>query len=308
MKFTKMHGIGNNYVYFDCFTEKITDDMMGDIAIHVADKNFGIGSDGAIFICPSDVADAEMKMYNADGSYGKMCGNGIRCVAKYMYDHGMVDSLEFKIASGGQVKVISIQVKEEIPDKVTGKCYSKRPDKMVCVSATVDMGEPVFDIDKIPVIAGTEALTDIVTPSGKAEKALVKYPICVDGKEYLTTCVSVGNPHSVIYMDEVKDLDLVTMGPGFENHPAFPERVNTEFVKVLDRNNLEMRVYERGSAETLACGTGATATVVSSVVNGYVDTEVTAHLLGGELAYKWDKNTNHIFMTGPAEYICEGDM
>lgn len=308
MKFTKMHGIGNNYIYFNCFEEKITVDMMGKIAIKVSDRNFGIGSDGAIFICPSDEADAEMRMYNADGSYGKMCGNGIRCVAKYMYDNCIVDATEFSIMSGGQKKLITLQVEEETADEMTGKCYSKRPDKMVCKSATVDMGEPVFDIDIIPVAADTGDLTDVVTPSGKQEKALVMYPITVDGKTYLTTCVSTGNPHSVIYMDDVKSLDLATMGPGFENHPAFPERVNTEFARIIDRNNIEMRVYERGSAETLACGTGATATVVASVINGFTDTEATVHLLGGKLSFKWDEKTNHIFMTGPAEYICEGDM
>lgn len=308
MKFTKMHGIGNNYVYFNCFEEKITPDMMGDIAIRVSDKNFGIGSDGAIFICPSDEADAEMMMFNADGSYGKMCGNGIRCVAKYMYDNLIVDSTEFTIVSGGQKKIIKLFVEKEKPNKYTGKLYSKRSDKMAAISATVDMGEPGLLPETLPVLVEDKDLTEVTTPSGKKEKAVLMHEITVDGEKYKITCVSMGNPHSVIYMDSVSELDLVKMGPSFENHEIFPERVNTEFVKVIDRNTLEMRVYERGSAETLACGTGATATVVASVLNGYTDTEVKVRLLGGELSFKWDDKTNHIFMTGPAEYICEGDL
>lgn len=332
MKYTKMHGIGNNYIYVNCFEEKIEPEQMGIIAERVADKNFGIGADGAIFICPSDEegVDGEMRMYNADGSYGKMCGNGIRCVAKYMYDQGIVDKTELTIVSGGQKKYLTLYVKKEVPGEDakaacgidTGKRYSKRPDGMVVDQVKVDMGEPIFAPEEIPmkvsksdkdsaddtVFVKQEELTEVVTPAGKKEKVVLMYPYEVDGITYKGTCVSVGNPHCIIYMDEVKSLDLDKIGPSFENHELFPERVNTEFVRVIDRQNVEMRVYERGSGETLACGTGGTAVAVASILNGYTDTEVTVHLLGGNLKYEWDKDTNHMIMTGPAQYICEGEL
>ena len=331
MKYTKMHGTGNNYIYFNCFEEKITVDMMGEISKHVADKNFGIGADGAIFICPSDEdgVDAEMRMYNADGSYGKMCGNGIRCVAKYMYDHCITDKTELTIVSGGQKKELTLYVKKEEPGLDaemsfgfnTGKTYSKRTDGMVVDRVRVDMGEPIFEPEKIPVNVentskseniksgiNTNKMVNVKTPSGREERVIAAYPIVVDGVEYKTTCVSVGNPHSVIFMDSVRDLDLDKIGPAFENHEFFPERVNTEFVRVIDRKNVEMRVFERGSGETLACGTGGTAVTVACVLNGYTDNEITVHLLGGDLSYKWDEETNHVIMTGPAAYICEGEL
>lgn len=316
MKFTKMHGIGNNYVYFDCFSEKITHDMMPVIAEHISDRNFGIGADGAIFICPSSEADAEMRMYNLDGSYGKMCGNGIRCVAKYIYDHAIVDSTELTIISGGQKKYLTLYVKREEAGKDaesaigfnTGKKYSKRSDGMVVDRVRVDMGEPGFAPECIPVNIDDSEFTDIVTPAGVATKAAVMYPYIVDGAEYKMTCVSIGNPHAVLFVDDVKGLDLEKIGPAFEKHELFPERVNTEFVRIIDRKNVEMRVYERGSGETLACGTGGTAVAVACILNGYTDNEITVHLLGGKLTYKWDENTNHMIMTGPAEYIAEGDI
>lgn len=318
MKFTKMHGIGNNYIYVNCFEEQITEDMMGKIAEKVADKNFGIGADGAIFICPSDEegVDGEMRMYNADGSYGKMCGNGIRCVAKYMYDHAIVDKTDLVIVSGGQKKYLKLFVKPENAgeDAVsacsfnTGKKYSLREDGLVVDKVRVDMGEPIFAPAEIPVKVGEEALSDIETPDGKKTQAIVNYPYVVDGKEYKVTCVSVGNPHAVIFMDEVDDLDLEKIGPAFENHEMFPERVNTEFVKIIDKKNAKMRVYERGSGETLACGTGGTAVAVACILNGYTDNKVTVHLLGGDLTYEWDDKTGHCIMTGPASYICEGEM
>lgn len=318
MKFTKMHGIGNNYVYFNCFEEKITHDMMGVISEHVADKNFGIGADGAIFICPSDEdgVDAEMRMYNADGSYGKMCGNGIRCVAKYLYDNAIVDKTELTVVSGGQKKQLTLFVKKEEEGAdaesalgyKTKKLYSKRADGMVVDRVRVDMGEPIFTMEDIPFVGDEKLLVDITTPAGVKAKAVVGYPYNVDGVEYKMTALSVGNPHAVIFMDEVAGLDLDKIGPAFENHKLFPERVNTEFVKIIDRKNVEMRVYERGSGETLACGTGGTAVSVACILNGYTDNEITVHLLGGDLTYEWDKNTNHMIMTGPAAYICEGEM
>lgn len=316
MKFTKMHGIGNNYIYFDCFSEKITCDMMSEIALHVSDRNFGVGADGAIFICPHENADAEMCMYNLDGSYGKMCGNGIRCVAKYLYDHAIVDSTELKIVSGGQEKHLTLYVKDEEPGKGaegsfgfnTGKRYSKRADGKVVDKVRVDMGEPIFAPDMIPVNISEDELTDVVTPAGIKAKVALMYPYTVDGKEYKMTCVSMGNPHAVLFVDNVKDLDLNAIGPAFEKHELFPERVNTEFVRIIDRKNVEMRVYERGSGETLACGTGGTAVAVACILNGYTDNEITVHLLGGDLIYKWDEETNHMIMIGPAEYICEGEF
>lgn len=325
MKFTKMHGIGNNYIYINCFEEKLTHEQMSLISEKVADKNFGIGADGAIFICPSDEdgVDGEMRMYNADGSYGKMCGNGIRCVAKYMYDHAIVDKTELVIASGGQKKYLTLYVKKEVAGEDakgacgidTGKSYSLRADGMVVDSVRVDMGKPIFAPAEIPVkVSGDGAcvmddnLVDITTPAGETEKVCLMHEYEVNGEKYKGTFVSMGNPHSVIFMDEIDDLDLEKIGPAFESHELFPERVNTEFVKVLDRKNVKMRVYERGSGETLACGTGGTAVAAACILNGYTDTEVTVHLLGGDLKYKWDTETGHMIMTGPAQYICEGTL
>lgn len=323
MKFTKMQGIGNNYIYFDCFEENITEEMMPEISRRVADKNFGIGADGAIFICPYDEegVDAEMRMYNADGSYGGMCGNGIRCVAKYMYDHALVDSTELCIVSDGAKKYLKLTVEKEVPGKGaeglsgtagsfgynTGKTYSKRSDGNVVSFVRVDMGEAYFAPDMIPAKIPESALTDIVTPAGKKDRAAVMCPVNVNGEEVKITCVNVGNPHAVIFMDtDVKELDLDKIGPYYENHEIFPKRVNTEFVRVIDRKHVEMRVYERGSGETLACGTGGTAVTAACIINGFTDNEITVHLLGGDLKYEWDANTNHMIMTGPAEYICEG--
>lgn len=318
MKFTKMHGIGNNYIYINCFEEKLTHDEMSIIAEKVADKNFGIGADGAIFICPSDEdgVDGEMRMYNADGSYGKMCGNGIRCVAKYMYDHAIVDKTELCIVSGGAKKYLTLYVSEEQAGMDakgacgidTKKTYSKRADGYVVDAVRVDMGEPIFDKNAIPVTVDDDKMVDIITPAGKKDKACLQYPYVVNGAEYKGTFVSVGNPHSVIFVDEVDNLDLDKIGPGFENSEIFPERVNTEFVKIIDRKNVKMRVYERGSGETLACGTGGTAVAVACILNGFTDNEVNVHLLGGDLKYEWDSNTNHMIMTGPASYICEGEL
>lgn len=329
MKFTKMHGIGNNYIYINCFEENVSQEEMGLIAMKVADKNFGIGADGAIFICPSDEegVDGEMRMYNADGSYGKMCGNGIRCVAKYMYDHAIVDKTDLCIVSGGSKKYLKLFTKKEIAGDDaksacgidTKKAYSKRPDGMVVDKVRVDMGKPIFAPKDIPMSVSESAkpgvqvvdpklLTEITTPAGENDMAAVMYPYIVDGKEYKITCVSVGNPHAVLFIDGVDELDLEKIGPAFENHELFPERVNTEFVEVLDRKNAKMRVYERGSGETLACGTGGTAVAVACILNGFTENEVTVHLLGGDLTYKWDEKTGHMIMTGPASYICEGEL
>ena len=277
MKFTKMHGCGNDYVYVNGFEEKIADEAKA--AITVSDRHFGIGADGLIIIKPSDIADFEMVMYNADGSRGAMCGNGVRCVAKYVYDNKLTDKTSISVASMGAVKYIDVDV-----------------ENGSVVSAKVDMGSPVLDAEKIPV------LTD-------KEKA-VNEPITVDGREYLMTCVSMGNPHAVVFTDiPVKEFPLEKIGPMFENHPAFPDRVNTEFVNVTDRKNLDMRVWERGSGETLACGTGTCATVVAAILNNYVDHDVTVHLIGGDLKISWSGNeADSVFMTGPAETVFSGEI
>ncbi len=277
MKFTKMHGCGNDYVYVNGFEENIADEAKA--AIIVSDRHFGIGADGLIIIKPSDIADFEMVMYNADGSRGAMCGNGVRCVAKYVYDHKLTDKTSISVASMGSIKYIDVDVEN-------GKV----------VSAKVDMGSPVLEAKKIPVLS-------------ENEKA-VNEKITVDGKDYLMTCVSMGNPHAVVFTDiPVNEFPLEKIGPEFENNPVFPDRVNTEFVNITDRKNLNMRVWERGSGETLACGTGTCATVVAAILNGYADNDVTVHLIGGDLKISWSGNeADSVFMTGPAETVFSGEI
>lgn len=277
MKFTKMHGCGNDYVYVNGFEENIADEAKA--AIIVSDRHFGIGADGLIIIKPSDIADFEMVMYNADGSRGAMCGNGVRCVAKYVYDHKLTDKISISVASMGSIKYIDVDVEN-------GKV----------VSAKVDMGSPVLEAKKIPVLS-------------ENEKA-VNEKITVDGKDYLMTCVSMGNPHAVVFTDiPVSEFPLEKIGPKFENNPVFPDRVNTEFVNITDRKNLNMRVWERGSGETLACGTGTCATVVAAILNGYADNDVTVHLIGGDLKISWSGNeADSVFMTGPAETVFSGEI
>lgn len=278
MKFTKMQGLGNDYVYVNCLKEKIDDPSA--TARFVSDRHFGIGSDGLIMINPSDVADFEMEMYNADGSRSEMCGNGIRCVAKYVYDYGLTDKTSISVETLGGIKYLDLIVED-------GKVSLVK----------VDMGKPVLEPEKVPVIV-----------EDKAQTELVNAPIIIDGKEYRMTSVSMGNPHTVVYMDDVKGLDIESIGPKFENHKRFPNRVNAEFVKVIDRQTVEMRVWERGSGETLACGTGACAVAVSSILNGFTEDKVTVKLLGGDLLIEWDKETGHVYMTGPAAVVFDGEI
>ena len=273
MKFTKMHGLGNDYVYVNCFEEKI--DNPPAVARFVSDRHFGIGSDGLIMINPSQKADFEMEMYNADGSRGEMCGNGIRCVAKYVYDYGLTDKTQISVETLGGIKYLDLTVED-------GKVSLVK----------VDMGKPELEADLIPIISEREQVID--------------EPIEVDGKEYHMTGVSMGNPHAVIYVDDVKGLDLEKIGPKFENHERFPKRINTEFVHCIDRQTVEMRVWERGSGETLACGTGACAVAVSSILNNLTDTQVTVKLLGGDLQIEWDREKDRVFMTGPATVVFDG--
>lgn len=273
MKFTKMHGLGNDYVYVNCFEEKI--DNPPAVARFVSDRHFGIGSDGLIMINPSKTADFEMEMYNADGSRGEMCGNGIRCVAKYVYDYGLTDKTQISVETLGGIKYLDLTVED-------GKVSQVK----------VDMGKPELEADLIPIISEREQVID--------------EPIEVDGKEYHMTGVSMGNPHAVIYVDDVKGLDLEKIGPKFENHERFSKRINTEFVHCIDRQTVEMRVWERGSGETLACGTGACAVAVSSILNNLTDTRVTVKLLGGDLQIEWDREKDRVFMTGPATVVFDG--
>ena len=273
MKFTKMHGLGNDYVYVNCFEEKI--DNPPAVARFVSDRHFGICSDGLIMINPSKTADFEMEMYNADGSRGEMCGNGIRCVAKYVYDYGLTDKTQISVETLGGIKYLDLTIED-------GKVSLVK----------VDMGKPKLEADLIPIISEREQVID--------------EPIEVDGKEYHMTGVSMGNPHAVIYVDDVKGLDLEKIGPKFENHERFPKRINTEFVHCIDRQTVEMRVWERGSGETLACGTGACAVAVSSILNNLTDTQVTVKLLGGDLQIEWDREKDRVFMTGPATVVFDG--
>lgn len=268
-----MHGLGNDYVYVNCFEEKI--DNPPAVARFVSDRHFGIGSDGLIMINPSKTADFEMEMYNADGSRGEMCGNGIRCVAKYVYDYGLTDKTQISVETLGGIKYLDLTVED-------GKVSLVK----------VDMGKPELEADLIPIISEREQVID--------------EPIEVDGKEYHMTGVSMGNPHAVIYVEDVKGLDLEKIGPKFENHERFPKRINTEFVHCIDRQTVEMRVWERGSGETLACGTGACAVAVSSILNNLTDTQVTVKLLGGDLQIEWDREKDRVFMTGPATVVFDG--
>ncbi len=277
MKFTKMHGCGNDYVYFDCTKEQIADESAAAIAL--SDRHFGIGGDGIIIIKKGTKADFEMVMYNADGSRGAMCGNGIRCVAKYVYDNKLTDKTSISIESMGAVKYLELTVED-------GKMLSAR----------VDMGKPILNAKDIPVICDSE-------------RAIMQ-SIVVDGKEYKMTCVSMGNPHAVIFIDgSPKDFPLEKIGPMFENNAVFPDRTNTEFAYVMDRGNIEMRVWERGSGETLACGTGASATAVAAILNGLADNNVTIHLIGGDLDISWSGNEeDSVFMTGPATTVFTGEI
>ncbi|MBQ0001764.1 MAG: diaminopimelate epimerase [Clostridiales bacterium] len=277
MKFTKMHGIGNDYVYVNCFKETVNNPC--EVAKYVSDRHFGIGSDGLILIKPSSIADVEMDMYNLDGSQGAMCGNGIRCVAKYSYDYGLVDKTSISVATKSGIKYLDLTVEN-------GKVSMVK----------VNMGAPILKGLEIPTTADAETV--------------IAQPLEVNGKTYEITAVSMGNPHCITYVDEVADLDLPKIGPDFEFHPFFPNRINTEFVKVIDRHTLQMRVWERGSGETMACGTGACAVTVASILNNKVDGDapVTVKLLGGDLSIFWDRTANLVYMTGPATTVFDGEI
>ncbi len=276
MHFTKMQGIGNDYVYVDCTKETV--ENPGKVSKFVSNRHFGIGSDGLILIKPSEIADFEMDMYNADGSRGKMCGNGIRCVGKYVYDHGLTDKTRLTIATGSGLKTLDLTIAD-------GKVRSVR----------VDMGSPVLQPADIPVLLPGDRI--------------LNEPFSAGGREYRITCVSMGNPHCVTFLDEdVHDFPLNEVGPLFENAVIFPDRVNAEFATVISRNSFYLRVYERGSGETFACGTGACAAAVAAILLKKTENPVTVHLPGGNLFIDWDQKNNRVYMTGPAQEVFEGDI
>ncbi|TAH68865.1 MAG: diaminopimelate epimerase [Anaerolineaceae bacterium] len=274
MNFTKMQGCGNDYVYIDDTKNMIAN--ASELAIKISDRHFGVGSDGLILIKTSDKADFFMDMYNNDGSRGKMCGNGIRCVGKYVYDYRLTDKERVEIETLSGIKTLDLTIENGEVSLVT-----------------VDMGSPILDPHKIPV---------------HSDKAIMlNEPIIVDEKEYKITCISMGNPHAVVYVEDTDEFPVKEIGPLFENHAIFPDRVNTEFVQIINRNHIKMRVWERGSGETLACGTGACAAAVACVLNGLTDNELKVSLLGGDLNIKYDRDANLVYMTGPAVTVFEGN-
>ena len=277
LKFTKMHGCGNDYIYFNCFETPVEDPE--ELSVRISDRHFGVGGDGIVLICPSDKADAKMRMFNIDGSEGKMCGNAIRCVGKYLYDNGIKRCNPLKIDTLSGIKTLNLNVGAD------GKVDSVR----------VDMGKAILKPEEIPVNLDGETA--------------VARPVTINGKEYKITCVSMGNPHCVVFTDtDVSELPLEEIGPKFEFDPLFPERVNTEFINVVDKNTLKMRVWERGSGETLACGTGACASVVAACLNGFCekDTDITVRLVGGELVIRYTDEA--VTMTGPATVAFTGEL
>ena len=276
LTFSKMHGIGNDYIYINCFQETVTDPEK--LSIFLSDVRFGVGSDGLVLILPSEVADFRMRIFNADGSEAMMCGNATRCIGKYVYDMGMTDKTEISLETNSGIKYLTL--------------YPGADNKIESVK--VDMGKAILVPKDIPVNSDLDRF--------------IAQPVTVDGKEYAMTCVSMGNPHAIVFLPDVDSLDLEKIGPSFEHHPLFPDRVNTEFVRVIDDHTLQMRVWERGSGETLACGTGACAVAVASMVNGLTEDCVTVQLLGGNLKIEWDREKNVVYMTGPATVVFDGEL
>lgn len=302
MKFTKMHGCGNDYIYFDCTKSDFPGGAEGECkaAIKLSDRHFGIGGDGIIIIKKGIKADFEMVMYNADGSRSQMCGNGIRCVGKLVYDAGYTKGHEFTVESMGAVKLLTV-VEGERGDRQT--------------KLSVDMGKPILEAEKIPVntkMLKSEKNTVVEPVETTAESRVISYPLTIGGVKYKTTCVSMGNPHTVVFIDKKPaEFPVCEIGPLFENNAFFPERTNTEFAYVEDRRTIWMRVWERGTGETLACGTGTCATVVAAILNGFVDAgeKITVHLLGGDLEIVWSgREEDSVFMTGPAETVFNGEI
>ena len=276
LKFIKMQGLGNDYVYMDAINQKI--ENKSELAIKVSNRNFGIGSDGLILICESKVADFKMQMFNLDGSEAEMCGNGIRCLGKFVYDNKMTNKDIVTVETLAGIKTLKLFVKDE-------RVYKVR----------VDMGEPILEPEKIPVIS--------------EEKIVKNLNLNLEGRDFKFTCVSMGNPHAITFIeDDIKNFDIEKYGKKAEIDKAFPKRANIEFINIVDKENIKMRVWERGSGETLACGTGACASVVAAALNGYTNRNVTVELLGGKLEIDWNKEDNHVYMTGPAVSVFEGEL
>lgn len=275
MKFTKMHGLGNDYIYVNCFEETV--ENPSQTAKFVSDRHFGIGSDGLVLILPSEKADFRMRMFNSDGSEAEMCGNAIRCVGKYVYDNGLTDKTKVSVETLAGIKILQLFTEN-------GKVSMVR----------VDMGEPILKPSLVPV---------------NSEKDIfLSEPVEAGGVVYQVTCVSMGNPHAVTYIDDVESFPLEAVGPKMETHALYPRKINAEFVEVIDRNTLKMRVWERGAGETLACGTGACAVLVASVLNGLSERKATVELLGGDLLIEWNEEDNHVYKTGPAVKVFEGSI
>lgn len=275
-KFTKMHGAGNDYIYVDCTEKMLTD--INETARKVSDRHFGIGSDGLVLICKSDKADFRMDMYNSDGSQAEMCGNATRCVGKYVHDKGLTDKTTITLETLAGIKILELNLGDDGTVK----------------TVRVNMGAPELVPKNIPIDSDKDRF--------------IMEPVEVCGKEYKVTGVSMGNPHAVTYIDDTDSLEIEKIGPEFETHKLFPKKINTEFAQIVDRNTIKMRVWERGAGETLACGTGACATLVASTLNGFVDGEADLVLLGGTLHIKWDKDDNNVYMTGPAEFVFDGEI
>ncbi|MCX8128684.1 MAG: diaminopimelate epimerase [Clostridia bacterium] len=275
MKFTKMQGLGNDYIYVNCFEQTV--ENPSEVAKFVSDRHFGIGSDGLVLILPSKIADFRMRMFNSDGSEAEMCGNAIRCVGKFVYDNGLSKKKTINIETLAGIKILDLTVENE---------------KVVLVK--VDMGEPILKPNDIPV---------------KSEKDMfVSESVSINGEEYKVTCVSMGNPHAVTYVEDVLKFPLEAVGPKMETHELYPRKINAEFVQIIDQDNLKMRVWERGAGETLACGTGACAVLVASVLNGISNRKATVKLLGGDLVIEWNEKDNHVYMTGPAVKVFDGEI
>ncbi|WP_352400486.1 diaminopimelate epimerase [Anaerotignum sp.] len=273
MRFTKMEGCGNDYIYINCFEENV--EKPERLAVAMSERHFGVGGDGLVLIMPSNKADFRMRMFNLDGSEGEMCGNAVRCIGKYVYERGLTTKEQISLETAGGIRYLELCIENDVV-KTVG----------------VDMGEPILAAEKIPVVHG--------------ESPVVNKNIFIDGENLLCTCVSMGNPHAVAFVDDTKTFPVEHYGKKIECNSLFPNKTNVEFVQIISRSQINMRVWERGSGETLACGTGACASVVASILNGFCDREVKVSLLGGTLTIKWDAQDNHVYMSGPAAFSFDG--
>ena len=292
IKFTKMEGCGNDYVYVNGISQSIPAEQKPELVRKLSDRHFGIGGDGVIFINDSQIADIEMEMYNADGSRGEMCGNGIRCVGKFVYDKGLTDRTQITVESFGKIKYLTLYPEEGEVKRVR-----------------VNMGPAILEAGQIPVLYTEEETRELSLEDGSRIRcAVVDAPLEIGDELKRVTCVSMGNPHAVLFVDETEDLPLEQIGPAYENHKRFPNRINTEFVQVIDKGHVRMRVWERGSGETLACGTGCCAVGVACVLNGKTGDRILVDVLGGQLEIEWDRKNNNVWMTGPAKTVFEGTV